>query len=136
MGEKQCTKCGEMVDEAKAFCPGCGHAFVDEKKRTSVSDFDQSQSTVQLGNTMYNQMLSDMGLNISKKPKTGEISVGGLKPAAPDQGASRNPAVEQTSKAPAGDKYFIWRIVIVSFAILAFLIILAVAAIIIALYSR
>ncbi|HKP70103.1 MAG TPA: hypothetical protein VJV05_12520 [Pyrinomonadaceae bacterium] len=68
MGQKQCEKCGEIVDEAKAFCPECGHAFVEEKKRESVSEFDRSNPTVQLGATMFNQMLSDMGLNISKEP--------------------------------------------------------------------
>ena len=67
MGEKQCGKCGETVDEAKAFCPGCGNAFVEEKTRTSVSDFDLSDNTVRLGDTMYNQMLSDMGLSISRQ---------------------------------------------------------------------
>lgn len=66
MATKQCGNCSEMVDEAKAFCPGCGDAFVDEEQRENVSDFDKLDSTVQLGQTMYNQMLSDMGLNISK----------------------------------------------------------------------
>jgi len=72
MGQKQCGKCGESVDEAKAFCPECGNAFDEEKKRTSVSDFDKSNTTVQLGATMFNQMLSDMGLNISKEPNPSE----------------------------------------------------------------
>ena len=68
MVEKKCSKCGEMVDEAKAFCPGCGNAVVEEKKRASVSEFDLSDHTVRLGDSMYNQMLSDMGLSISKQP--------------------------------------------------------------------
>ena len=66
MGVKKCDKCDEVVDESKAFCPGCGHAFVDEEQRQDVSGFDKLDHTVQLGQTMYNQMLSDMGLNISK----------------------------------------------------------------------
>jgi hypothetical protein len=66
MGLRQCDKCTEMVDEAKAFCPGCGNAFVDEEQRQDVSSFEKLDNTVQLGQTMYNQMLSDMGLNISK----------------------------------------------------------------------
>jgi hypothetical protein len=69
MAENQCGKCGEMVDEAKAFCPGCGNSVVDEKKRSTVSDFDASNQTVQLGETMFNQMLSEMGLSISKHPE-------------------------------------------------------------------
>src|SRR5438876_4324550 len=66
MGLRQCDKCSEMVDEAKAFCPGCGTSFVKEEQRQDVSSFEKLDNTVQLGNTMYNQMLSDMGLNISK----------------------------------------------------------------------
>ena len=68
MGLRQCDKCGEMVDEAKAFCPACGHAFVEEQKRVEPSVFDSMEGTMQLGNTMYNKMLSDMGLNISDVP--------------------------------------------------------------------
>ena len=66
MGVKQCDKCDEMVDEAKAFCPGCGSAFVEEEQRREASSFERLDKTVQLGNTMYDMMLSDMGLNISK----------------------------------------------------------------------
>jgi len=55
-----------MVDEAKAFCPGCGQAFVEEQKRQKASEFEKQDNTVQLGQTMYNQMLSDLGLNLSK----------------------------------------------------------------------
>jgi len=68
MALKQCDKCSEMVDEAKAFCPGCGNALVVEEARKKVSNFDTMDSTVQLGQTMYNQMLSDMGLNTAKAP--------------------------------------------------------------------
>ena len=57
-----------MVDEAKAFCPSCGHAFVEEQTRQEPSVFESMEGTMQLGNTMYNQMLSDMGLNISAAP--------------------------------------------------------------------
>lgn len=68
MGLRQCEKCEDMVDEAKAFCPACGHAFVEEQKRTEPSVFESMEGTMQFGNTMYNQMLSDMGLNISAAP--------------------------------------------------------------------
>src|SRR4051812_16950896 len=64
MGLRRCDKCDEMVDEAKAFCPGCGNSFVDEEKRQEASNFDKVDRTVQFGQTMYNQMLEDMGLNI------------------------------------------------------------------------
>lgn len=68
MGLRQCDKCNEMVDEAKAFCPSCGHAFVEEETRKEQTAFESMEGTMQLGNTMYNQMLSDMGLNISSAP--------------------------------------------------------------------
>ena len=68
MSSKQCEKCGEPVDEAKAFCPGCGHAFVDERERLVASEFDTLGGTIQFGQTMYNSLLSDMGLNISEAP--------------------------------------------------------------------
>lgn len=80
MALKQCAKCSEMVDEAKAFCPGCGNAFVEEETR-EASDFEKMDSTVQLGNTMYNQMLSDMGLNISKSAPPPEKRIEVIKPA-------------------------------------------------------
>ena len=58
-----------MVGEAKAFCPSCGHAFVEETARSEESEFESVDHTMQFGQTMYNQMLSDMGLNISKTPE-------------------------------------------------------------------
>ncbi|MBK8465857.1 MAG: zinc ribbon domain-containing protein [Chloracidobacterium sp.] len=75
MGLQQCDKCGEMVDEAKAFCPGCGNAFVEEEKRQEASKFEKLESTVQYGQTMYNQMLEDMGLNIVGAPSSVEKRV-------------------------------------------------------------
>ena len=74
MALKQCDKCSEMVDEAKAFCPGCGNAFVEEEKR-EASKFEKLDPTVQFGHTMYNQLLEDMGLNISNSPNPGEKRV-------------------------------------------------------------
>lgn len=101
MGQKQCEKCGDSVDEAKAFCPGCGNAFVPEEIRQNASEFDKLDNTVQLGQTMYNQMLSDMGLNISKAPDTPappkRVEVV-LTPAAP---AAQPVAATQAPKPPA-----------------------------------
>jgi hypothetical protein len=65
MAQKQCGKCGELVDEAKAFCPGCGNAFVQEQVREETS-FEKMDNTLEFGQTMYNQMLSDMGLSVDK----------------------------------------------------------------------
>ncbi len=64
-----------MVAEAKAFCPACGSAIIEEEKRQEESKFEKLSSTVQFGQTMYNQMLEDMGLNISAPPDRGEKRV-------------------------------------------------------------
>ena len=109
-----------MVDEAKAFCPGCGTSFVDEEKRDSASSFDAMDHTVQFGNTMYNQMLSDMGLNISKEPnaeapkpeaKRVEVLIPAAEPATPKAPAAVQPAVQpkvtETAKSSNTTKWLI-----------------------------
>ena len=138
MGQKQCAKCGETVDEAKAFCPECGSAFEEEKKRTSVSEFDRSSKTVQLGQTMFNQMLSDMGLNISKEPKPQppekgrvEVIAPVVQPAAPQSSGPKNAPQPQ---ARSGSR--IWIIVGVLAAILAFALAVIVVAVALLLYFR
>ena len=123
MGQKQCGKCGEMVDEAKAFCPGCGHAFVEEKKRDSVSDYDLSQQTVKLGDTMYNQMLSDMGLSVSKTPKR-EKSVEVLAPASTTDPSTREKKVEPVQKG-SNTKWIILAVIAVGLVLLLLLILIA-----------
>ena len=65
MSQRPCEKCGEMVSVTKAFCPACGHALVEEETRAESTEFQQFDGTMQVGHTMYNQMLSEMGLNIS-----------------------------------------------------------------------
>ncbi|MBK9214346.1 MAG: zinc ribbon domain-containing protein [Chloracidobacterium sp.] len=65
MSQRPCDKCGEEVSVTKAFCPACGHALVDEEQREDTSEFQRLDGTMQVGKTMYNQMLSEMGLNIS-----------------------------------------------------------------------
>lgn len=62
---RECGKCGESVAESKAFCPGCG-AAMDEEATTAASDnFD---GTMQFGQTMYDRLISDMGLDLGAKP--------------------------------------------------------------------
>jgi hypothetical protein len=103
MGLKQCAKCSEMVDEAKAFCPGCGHAFVEEEHRQQKSEFERLDNTVQFGQTMYNQMLSEMGLNISKTPPPDKR----VEVIAPSTTTVIKPAVaaaEPSKPAPASEK--------------------------------
>ena len=142
MGQKQCGKCGEMVDEAKAFCPGCGHAFVDEKKRTSVTDFDRSNPTVNLGSTMFNQMLSDMGLNISKEPgkpqpQKGRVEVvtpvvQSVQPAA-SASRAQNRAPQATQRA---NRSRIWIIVAIIAGILFFVLAAIIILVAFILYFR
>lgn len=98
MGLRQCENCSEFADEAKAFCPGCGQAFVEELERTQSSNFDAMDNTVQFGQTMYNQMLSDMGLNISKTPDVAEQKVETLAPV----GTSSQPKLEDLPKETVG----------------------------------
>jgi len=139
MGEKQCGKCGEMVDEAKAFCPGCGNSFVEEKERTSVSDFDLSDNTVRLGDTMYNQMLSDMGLSISKQPKRDDKQrTEAIAPAVPTPPAAirAEQRVEPPKAiAPERRSTIIWVAVIVVLAATA-IVVAAVVAVAALLYFR
>lgn len=135
MGEKQCGKCGESVDEAKAFCPGCGNSFVQEKERTSVSEFDQLDHTVRLGDTMYNQLLSDMGLSISKRPNKEQKQMAEAAAAAvPSTPASNSrQGVEPPPAASANRRSAI--IVIAAVAAIA-LAVLAAIAVIGIFYSR
>ena len=87
MALRQCDKCSEMVDEAKAFCPECGNVLVEEKQREEESAYESMDGTMQFGQTMYNQMLSEMGLNIS---------------AAPDKKIDEPQPVELQISEPAG----------------------------------
>ena len=133
MGVKQCDKCSEMVDEAKAFCPGCGNSFVIESKREIRSNFDSFEGTIKLGDTMFNQMLSDMGLNISKEPAAPPVEkrpeVVHLQPAA----AQPPQPVPATQEPKSNLKWFIAGGVVL---ILGFLLILAVAVVVFILWPR
>lgn len=140
MALKQCEQCSEMVDEAKAFCPACGHAFVSERSRGQISDYEAKGHTVQLGQTMYNQMLSDMGLNISKAPNAPENKVEAVSPP-PAAEVILSPVVERVkpsestrpssrrSSFDSSDKKGINKWVIVAI-VAAVLLVLAVAAVI------
>jgi hypothetical protein len=127
MGQKTCEKCGESVDEAKAFCPACGDAFVEEERRKEESAFEQMDSTVQMGKTMYGQMLTDMGLNISKAPDVTpppEKRVAVVAPIATP--AANVTPVEQTQTAPPARKSYVMWIVIGAAALIVGLAILVV----------
>jgi hypothetical protein len=125
MALKQCGKCSEMVDEAKAFCPGCENAFVEEEKR-EASSFEKMDSTVQLGQTMYDQMLSDMGLNISKaappREKRVEIKIEPVAAAAPMPKKAPVPPPQ-----PAGSSKTKWIILAAVILLLGFFALFAAA---------
>ena len=143
MSLSECDKCGEMVDEAKAFCPGCGRAFVDENIRKKSSEFNMLDGTMQLGNTMYNQMLSDMGLNISAAPDKPDAEVAqsaapAYKPVAQSVQQVLQPAVQkviqpavpvETPKQEGSNKWMI-----IGAIVIIVLIILIIAAIVIGLF--
>lgn len=132
MALKPCDKCSEMVDEAKAFCPACGNAFVEEERRSIPTDFEEMDMTVQLGQTMYNQMLSDMGLNVSKAPdeqqKVLEVAAAapaaGVQPIAPATTAQHGAPPQGV---PSSNK---WTRIIVG--VVAAIILLAIIVVIVA----
>lgn len=129
MALKQCDKCSEMVDEAKAFCPACGNAFVEEERRSVSTNFEEMDMTVQLGQTMYNQMLSDMGLNVSKAPDVKEkvVEVAAAVPVAPVAPKAPTPVLSPTKS----DNKWIWIIVgvIAAFILLGIVVVVVAAGI-------
>ena len=141
MAEKTCPQCSETVDGAKAFCPACGHAFVTEEKRTDSSAYEKMDSTVQMGQTMYNNMLSDMGLNVKREP---EKRVEVLKPVAVQPAQTLQPvagtrpvptpppapALAETAEKKGNKKIWIIAIVVALLLVLIF----AAAVIGVALY--
>jgi len=138
-----------MVDEAKAFCPECGNVLVEEKQREEESAYESMEGTMQFGQTMYNQMLSDMGLNISDAPNkkldtplASQVAEPNVRqPVQPvhqilqpiETGVSATPAAQVQKKAGGTKKW-----VIVGGIGAVLLLILLVAAILIgvALWSR
>jgi hypothetical protein len=100
---RQCEKCGEQVDQAKAFCPGCGSALIEESAREGESNFDKFDGTVQFGKTMYGQMLSDMGLDRSGAP--GEVGkpivINPAVPVQPGEPTPPKPVIREQVLTPA-----------------------------------
>lgn len=104
----KCEKCGASVLAAKAFCPECGNAMVDEETRKHTSEHDRYDSTMFLSKSSYNLMLSDMDLNISEAPNlTAEniniskelkgLTLPPLQPLAPSKGTGPAPAKPASS---------------------------------------
>jgi hypothetical protein len=86
-----------------------------------------SNETVQLGGTMYNQLLSDMGLSISKTPNKAETSEGGPKPLEP-------PPVQSEDSRSTRRKWLI-RVTIVALCLL-FVLLIALLVILFLLWQR
>ena len=105
MALRECDKCGQMVDEAKAFCPSCDNVFLEEEQRQDVSKFEKLDKTVQLGNTMYDMMLSDMGLNIAKPKSQPEKRIEVI---APIGGSAAAKQKEPEKSAAAAKKSLKW----------------------------
>ncbi len=80
MSDKRCVKCGQAVDEAKAFCPYCSHSFEVEREG-SASEFELTHETQAFTKSFFNEVLSDMELNISEAPDA---------PARPESGPERS----------------------------------------------
>ena len=139
MALKQCDKCSEMVDEAKAFCPACGNAFVEEERRSESTDFEEMNKTVQLGQTMYNLMLSDMGLNISTTPDVQEkvIEIAAAAPVAPVAPAAPIPPTPAPATVTLDNKW-IWIIigVIAAFILLGIVVVVVAAGVVFYLAPR
>ena len=132
MALKQCDKCSETVDEAKAFCPACGNAFVEEQQRSVSTNFEEMDMTVQLGQTMYNQMLSDMGLNVTKAPDVQEkiVEIAAAAPVAPVAPAAPTPPTPALAPAKSDNKW-IWIIVgvIAAFILLGIVVVVVAASV-------
>jgi uncharacterized membrane protein YvbJ len=141
MGQNACDKCGELVDEAKAFCPACGHAFVEEEQRQEASAFEQMDSTVHMGKTMYGQMLSDMGLNISKSPDKTEAGpqpekrVEVIAPIVTGTSGTPTTQKEQTATPPKKN-HLLWLIIGAIALILLLALLVVVIAVVIMLLNR
>lgn len=143
MAEKTCPRCRESVDEAKAFCPACGYSFLEEQKRTDTSAYEQADHTMQMGQTMYNSMLSDMGLNLKKEPeKRVEIlkPVAGQpaqnpQPVAPPAASTPSQPAEPATQEKKSNKN-IWVITIVVALVLLLIFVVAVVAIGLYLYFK
>ncbi len=109
MSDKQCVKCGQTVDEAKAFCPYCSHSFEVEREG-SASEFELTHNTATFTKSFFNEVLSDMELNISEAPDP---------PVRPDTGPDRSaPANVLKWGATLGVLLLLALIVVILFVIL------------------
>jgi len=128
MSDKTCPKCGEAVGHTKAFCPSCGHAFVDEQERAASSAYDAADHTQQLGQTMYNNLLSDMGLNVNKPQPEKRVEV--LKPVGSATQVLEPAAPKTESVATPPEKKSNTKVWIITAAVAGALLLILVAAVV------
>lgn len=138
MGVKACDQCGELVDEAKAFCPACGNALVKEEQREEASAFEKMDNTVQMGKTMYGKMLSDMGLNISKAPDATQQPEKRVEVIAPIAAPAGNvsPPPQAQPATPAKKSYLLWIIAGAIVLLLLLILLIGVAGVIFYYYGN
>lgn len=120
MAMKVCEKCDESVDEAKAFCPACGNAFVIEEKREDSSEFDKYAGTMNMSQSVYKMMLSEMQ---TKPVVSEEYSV--IKPIAPV------PAVQVKEEPVEPGKSSNWLIYVLIAGVILIIFLLALGALLI-----
>lgn len=137
MGQKSCDKCGETVDAAKAFCPACGNAIVEEEQRLEASAFEKMDNTVQMGKTMFGNLLTDMGLNISKAPDAPQPQPEKrVEVIAPIATPSAKVTPQAQTAQPAKKNYLVWIIVGAAALILLLAVLVVVVAVVILYLNR
>ena len=115
MGLRKCNDCGEMVDEARAFCDACGNPFVHEIQPAQSGSPDSSIETVQFNETMFGAILADMGLDLSNPPNIPELPPQASQPALKIEPLNRSDATAHSpnlagTKPPPGGSFLTSRV--------------------------
>lgn len=133
MSLKKCEKCGEQVDEAKAFCPECGNPFVYEEKRVEATEFEKQAGTIAYSKTVFNLMLSKLNLDPSQPPGEEKIQPSPVEEKIQPQlqeASDKFSPQEKTSEKKTNSGIIKWIIlaavglIILSFFLLAVLVVL------------
>lgn len=125
MGVKNCEKCGESADEAKAFCPACGNPFVAEKERIESSEFDKYAGTVNISKTAYKMMLSELDAEPTESLRSETVPISPREAAKPQNSGNAQPDSQSSNRS------------VFLFAGLAIILLIAAAAVfVVYIYSR
>ena len=87
MSLKQCSGCGETVDESKAYCPDCGTPMDEEQRRSNeASEFDSLMKTQNINVTSHLKMIEQFNLSsvftppkVADEPATAKKEPGAVK---------------------------------------------------------